>query len=73
MDRIADNAYWREHFRARYEELERLRIHELLHMTDAEALRQIRLLVAADPPSPPSPAISGLVEMQRLLHRRRQP
>ena len=71
MDLIANSEYWRVHFRERFEELERLRTRELLHMTDEEALRQMRLLVAADAPSPQSSTMSGLVEMQRLLHRRR--
>jgi hypothetical protein len=73
MDPMANSEYWRVHFRERYEELERLRTLELLHLTDEEALRQMRLLVAADEPSPQSSPMSGLVEMQRLLHRRRKP
>lgn len=59
--------------RDRWEAMERLRVQELMSMTDEEALRQMKLLLTAEPPWREDRKTSGLVEQQRLFmnaHRR---
>jgi hypothetical protein len=58
-------------YRATAEALEVVRVKELAAMTDAEALRMMKSLVAVDP-FPAQPANwSGLVEQQAIFQRGR--
>jgi hypothetical protein len=64
---------WRANYRATTEALEVMRAQELRDMTDEEALRRMKLLVAADPVWRERPDWSGLVEQQEIFHRKRKP
>lgn len=59
-------------YRATVEALERVQFHDLAGMTDEEAWRRIQLLSTPGPVWRDRPEWSGLVEMQRLFHRRKQ-
>jgi len=67
-----DRKKWLANYLATMEELERMRAHELRDMTDEEALRRMKLLVAADPVWRERPDWSGLVEQQDLFRRGRK-
>ena len=67
-----DKDQLRARYRATVEALERVQLRELAGMTDEEAWRRIQLLSTPGPVWRERPHWSGLVEMQRLFHRRKQ-
>ena len=69
MDSIIDKEKWRAQYRARVEAVQRVEDDELVGMTDAEALRRIKLLGTCEPPWRERPDWSGLVEQQAIFRR----
>lgn len=59
-------------YRATAEALETVRMRELAALTDAEAVRIMKSLVAVDPYPSQAADWSGLVEQQAIFHRRRK-
>jgi hypothetical protein len=59
-------------YRATTEALERIRIRDLVELTDEEALRRLRSPTLAEPRWRPRPDWSGLVEQQAIFNQRRK-
>ena len=71
MHPASEKKQWQARYRATVEALERIRARELAAMTDEEAWRRIQLLSVPGPAWRERSDWSGLVEMQRLFHRRK--
>ena len=63
---------WKEFLRQRDAALRENYYRELRALTDEEALRKLRSLVPVEEPWRQQPEWSGLVEQQRIFHRRRE-